>query len=107
MKVENVPNFKVNTGTSDGTNVFEILQDLQLKQYQYQYNLNIVPNTSQTFHTMNTAQMAQPVASFRTTTPSVPAMTDTTTAKQVNSVHVHENTSQNAPQHTVLMSTSQ
>ena len=46
---------------------------------------------------MNTAQMAQPVASFRTTTPSVPAMTDTTTTKQVNPVHVHETTSQNAP----------
>ena len=58
---ENVSNFKENTGTSDGTsNVFQILQDLQLKQYQHQYNLNTVPNTSKTFHTMNTAQMAQP-----------------------------------------------
>ena len=46
---------------------------------------------------MNTAQMAQPVASFRTTTSSAPAMTDTTTTKQVDPVHVHENTSQNAP----------
>ena len=56
---ENVPNFKVNTGTSDGTsNVFQILQDLQLKQYQHQYNLNTVPNTSKMFHTMNIAQMA-------------------------------------------------
>ena len=44
---------------------------------------------------MNTAQMAQLVASFRTTTPSKPATTDTTT-KQVNPVHVHQNTSQNA-----------
>ena len=35
VKGENVPNFKVNTGTSDVTsNVFKILQDLQLKQYQ-------------------------------------------------------------------------
>ena len=98
VKGENVPNFKVNTGTSDGTsNVFQILQDLQLKQCQYQYNLNIVPNKSKTFHTMNTAQMAQPVASFRTTTPSAPATTDTTTTKQVDLAHVHENTSQNAP----------
>ena len=46
---------------------------------------------------MNTAQVAQLVASFRTTTPSTPAMTDTMTTKQVNPVHVHENTSQNAP----------
>ena len=45
---------------------------------------------------MNTAQMAQTVASFRTTTPSAPAITDTTT-KQVDPVHVHENTSWNAP----------
>ena len=44
---------------------------------------------------MNTVQMAQLVASFRTTTPSKPATTDTTT-KQVNPVHVHQNTSQNA-----------
>ena len=46
---------------------------------------------------MNTAQMAQPVASFRTANPSTPATTDTTTKKQVDPVHVHENTSQNAP----------
>ena len=98
VKGENVPNFKVNTGTSEGTssNVFQILQDLQLKQYHHQYNLNTMPNRSKTFHTMNTAQMeqmAQPVASFRTTTPSAPAMTDTTTTKQVNPVHVHQETS--------------
>ena len=40
--------------------------------------------------------MAQPVASFRTTTPSAPATADTTT-KQVDPVHVHKNTSWNAP----------
>ena len=48
------------------------------------------------FHTMNTAQMVQLVTSFRTTTPSAPATTDTTT-KQVNPVHVHENTSRSGP----------
>ena len=96
--VEDVPNFKVNTGTSDGTsNIFQILQDLQLKQYQHQYNLNTVPNTSKMFHTTNIAQMAQPVASFRTTTPSVSATTDTMTTKQVNAVHVHQDTSCKAP----------
>ena len=32
VKGKNVPNFKVNTGTSDGTlNVFQIQQDLQLQ----------------------------------------------------------------------------
>ena len=55
-----------------------------------------MPNTSKTFHTTNTAQMAQPVTSFRTTTPSAPATTDTTT-KQVDPAHAHENTSQKAP----------
>ena len=44
-------------------------------------------------HTMNTAQMAQLVTSFRTTTPSAPAMT----TKQVDPVHVHKNTAQSVP----------
>ena len=48
-------------------------------------------------HTINTAQMAQPDTSFRTTTPSAPATTDTTTTKQVNHVHVHQDTSCKAP----------
>ena len=93
VKGENVPNFKVNTGTS---NVFQILQDLRLKQYQQQYHSNTVPSTSKMFHTTNTAQitqMAQPNTSFRTTTPSVPATIDTMTTKQVNPVHVHQETS--------------
>ena len=86
VKRENVPNFKVNTGTSDGTsNIFQILQDLQQKQYQY--NSNTVPNMA---HTTNIAQMAQTETSFRTTTPSAPAKT----TKQVDPVHVHKNTSQ-------------
>ena len=94
---ENVPNFKVNTGTSCGTsdrtsNVFQILQDLQQKQrtIQYQYNSNMVPNM---VPTVNTAEMETP---FRTTTPSAPAMT-ATTAKQVDPVHVHINTSWSGP----------
>ena len=41
-------------------------------------------------------QMAQPVASFRTTTPST-AITGTMTTKQVNPVHVHQDTSSKAP----------
>ena len=98
VKGENVHNFKVNTGTLDGTsNIFQILQDLQLKQYQHQYHLNTVLNTSKMFHTTNTAQMAQLVASVRTTTPYAPATDDTMTTKQVNPVHVHQNTSWNAP----------
>ena len=41
-------------------------------------------------------QMAQPVTSFRTTTPST-ATTGTMTTKQVNPVHVHQDTSCKAP----------
>ena len=89
VKGENVPNFKMNTGTSDGTsNIFQILQDLRQKQriIQYQYNSNIVPST---VPTMDTTQMEIP---FRTTTPSAPAMT-ATTAKQIDPVHIHKSTS--------------
>ena len=45
---------------------------------------------------INIAQMAQLDTSFRTTTPSAPAMTATTT-KQVDPVHVHKNTSWRGP----------
>ena len=43
VKAENVPNFKINTGTS--SNVFQILQDLQLKQYEGQYHSSTIPST--------------------------------------------------------------
>ena len=49
---------------------------------------------------MNIAQMTQMTqldTSFRTTTPSTPAMTDTMTTKQVNPVYVHQETSHKAP----------
>ena len=55
---------------------------------------------SKTFKTTNiaqTTQMAQLVAPFRTTTPSASATTDTMTTKQVNPVHVHQETSCKAP----------
>ena len=47
-------------------------------------------------HTTNIAQMAQIETSFRTTTPSVLTMT-AMTAKQVDPVHVHKNTSWSGP----------
>ena len=43
VKGENVPNFKINTGAS--SNVFQILQDLRLKQYERQYRSSTVPST--------------------------------------------------------------
>ena len=43
MKGENVPNFKINTSTGTSSNVFQILQDLQLKQYNDQYSSCTMP----------------------------------------------------------------
>ena len=92
---ENVPNFKCNTstGTSTGTssNVFQILQDLQLKQYQESHpdSMQIdlatsfrttTPSAATTERTSHTSthsttstliqNIAQPTTSFRTTTPT-------------------------------------
>ena len=55
VRGENVPNFKVNT--SDGTsasNVFQILQDLRLKQYQDQCHSNTMHSNSKMFHMADT-----------------------------------------------------
>ena len=78
---ENVPNFKCNTstGTSTGTssNVFQILQDLWLKQYQ-ESHLDSMQNESRTSYTSThntTSTLIQNITSFRTTTPST-AMTE-------------------------------
>ena len=69
---ENVPNFKysTSTGTSTGTssNVFQILQDLQLKQYQENHP-DSLQNESRTSHTSmhsTTGTLAQLTTSFRT-----------------------------------------
>ena len=98
VKGENVPNFKFNTftGTTTGSsNVFQILQDLRLKEYQgkchsdpMQSDLKMFHSTTNTF----TENMAQPTTSFRTTTPST-AITGRTTTKHVNPVQVLQDTS--------------
>ena len=92
VRGENVPNFKINTSEGTSSNVFQILQDLQLKQYQEKCHSDSMQNESKMFHTgphsttnavQNTAQL---ITSFRTTTPST-AMTGRMTTKQVNPVH--------------------
>ena len=98
MKGENVPNFKLNTstGTTTGTssNVFQILQDLRLKQYQSQEKCypDSMQIESKMSHTSTTGTLIQNIAqvatSFRTTTP-----TKTMTGKQVNPVQVPQDTS--------------
>ena len=102
VKGENVPTFKFNTstGTTTGTssNVFQILQDLRLKQYQsqekcYPDSIQIESKTSRTSTTGTLIQnIAQPTTSFRTTTPST-ATTGRMTTKQVNPVQVPQDTS--------------
>ena len=104
---ENVPNFKCNTstGTSTGTssNVFQILQDLRLKQYQENHP-DSLQNKSRMSHTsthsttgtlmQNTVQLT---TSFRTTTPTKATTgrtntfrttPNTTTRQQVNPAQV-------------------
>ena len=95
---ENVPNFKFNTstGTSTGTssNVFQILQDLQLKQYQESHpdSMQIKSRTSHTSTHSTTGTLIQNTAqlttSFRTSMP-----TKAMTGKQVNPVQVPQDTS--------------
>ena len=64
VKGENVPNFKfgTSTGTSTGTssNVFQILQELWLKQYQKTSSDSSKSRTSQTSTTNMTCTTAQP-----------------------------------------------
>ena len=117
---ENVPNFKCNTSTSTSTgtssNVFQILQDLRLKQYQESHP-DSMQNESRTSHTSTHSttgtliqNIAQPTTSFRTTkattgrtniaqlTTSFRTTTPTkaTTGEQVNPVQVPQDTSHKA-----------
>ena len=99
VRGENVPNFKINTSEGTSSNVFQILQDLHLKQYQEKCHSDTMQNDLRMFHTglhntTNTIQnTAQPATSFRTTTPSTAMPGTKMTTKQVNPVHVHPYTS--------------
>ena len=79
VKGENVPNFKFGTSasTSTGTssNVFQILQDLWLKQYQENYSDSLESRTSLTSTTSMTHTTAQPTP--LTTYGSTPANQNT------------------------------
>ena len=59
---ENVPNFKYGTSTGTSSNVFQILQDLRLKQYQENYpdSLQSESRKSRTSTTNTTSTTAQP-----------------------------------------------
>ena len=45
VKRESVPNFKINTSKGATSNVFQILQDLHLEQYEGQYHSSTIPRT--------------------------------------------------------------
>ena len=62
---ENVPNYSTSTGTGTSSNVFQILQDLWLKQYQENCSDSHESRTSQTSTTNMTCTTAQPTP-FRT-----------------------------------------
>ena len=111
VRGENVPNFKINTSEGTSSNVFKILQDLWLKQYQEQYHLSTVLKQYEEQYYLSTMHIdsekssgttnmvqntAQSVTSFRTTTPST-AMTGRMATKQVNPVQVHPDASRKAP----------
>ena len=100
VRGENVPNFKVNTSEGTSSNVFQILQDLRLKQYQDRCHSNTMHSNSKMFHTTNTTNTIQNTAqlatSFRTTTPST-AMIGKMARKQVDLVHAHPDTSRKTP----------
>ena len=85
VKGENMPNFKSGTsaGTSTGTssNVFQILQDLQLKQYQETSSDSSKSRMSQTSTTDMTCTTAQP-----TTYGSAPANQNTGMATPITSM---------------------
>ena len=88
VKGENVPNFKfgTSTGTSTGTssNVFKILQDLRLKQYQETSSDSSMSKTSQTSTTDTTCTTAQPTP--LTTYGSAPANQNTGMATPITSM---------------------
>ena len=52
VRGENVPNFKINTSEGTSSNVFQILQELHLKQYQDRCHLNTIQNDLKIFHTV-------------------------------------------------------
>ena len=95
---ENVPNFKysTSTGTSTSTssNVFQILQDLRLKQYQENHpdSLQNESRTSHTSTTSTTSTTAQPTTSFRTCRSSTVKNEGMTTGTLIHNTNIAQST---------------
>ena len=95
---ENVPNFKysTSTGTSTGTssNVFQILQDLWLKQHQENHpdSLQNESRMSHTSTTNMTSTTAQPTTSCRTCRSSTVKNEGTTTGTLLHNTNMSQST---------------
>ena len=114
---ENVPNFKCNTSTGTSSNVFQILQDLRLKQYQENHP-DSLQNESRMSHTSTHSttstlmqNIVQPTTSFRTTTPTKAMIgrtntfrtsPNTMTRQQVNPAQVPQDMSRNTHQESCM-----
>ena len=93
---ENVPNFKysTSTGTSTGTssNVFQILQDLQLKQYQENHS-DSLQNESRTSHTSTTNTISttgQPTPSRTCRSTTVNAVNERMTGTLIHNTNMSQ-----------------
>ena len=94
VKGENVPNFKINTSTS--SNVFQILQDLQLKQYKGQYHSSTVPSTvlnqhKKQFHLSTTPSTVQKQYKGPYPSSTIPSTAPHPYKEQYHSSTVHVN----------------
>ena len=95
---ENVPNFKYSTSTGTSTctssNVFQILQDLWLKQYQENHpdSLQNESRTSHTSTTNMTGTTAQPTTSFRTCRSSTVNSERMTTGTLMHNTNIAQST---------------
>ena len=78
VKGENVPNFKINTSTDTSLNVFQVLQDLQLKQYKDQYHSHTMPTDSGKVHCTMLKQYQGPYPSSTVTSTALIHMKDST-----------------------------
>ena len=85
---ENVPNFKYSTSTGTSSNVFQILQDLWLKQYQENHpdSLQNESRTSRTSTHSTTSTTAQLTTSFRTFRPTTASNERTTTGTLIQNI---------------------
>ena len=107
---ENVPNFKINTDTS--SNVFQILQDLRLKQYKGQYHSNTMPSTvlnqhKKQFHSNTTPSSMQKQYKGLYPSSTVPGTTPHPYKGQYHSSTMHINSGKPSSTRHIVQHTAQ